>query len=85
MADRERYIWEDSPSRVAAEAIAAARGIETSGGEVKEYAEAVVHIHNEGEGCAFVCFLFFYYKLGNSRARVNEKGLVKEKKTTSLL
>lgn len=49
VVDRERYIWEDSPSRAAAEVVAAARGIDADGEVMKEYGEAVAEIHNEGE------------------------------------
>lgn len=49
IADRERYIWEGSPSQAALQAIINAKEECTPEEVITEYEEAVTDLHNEGK------------------------------------
>nr|XP_045607845.1 28S ribosomal protein S35, mitochondrial-like [Procambarus clarkii] len=49
IADRERYIWNVSPSHAALQAIVGAKEDSTPEEVIKEYETAVTDLHNEGE------------------------------------
>lgn len=54
LVDREKYIWEGSPSQAAAQTVVTARGTSDAEELLKEYRQVVTDLHNEGEFCFFL-------------------------------